>query len=283
MVSNTSSGSPHHITLDDRAAEILTLLNVPDGERGTDLVRRVKTFIQCNGYDGVRRAAAGVGKQIAQDTQFRDSWAFTINAYNANLAHLSILYTLTHLVETSLRSNVDMLLTQAFRHGDWYRTPHLYLRREDIAYFVSDAMQPEIQWETVPGGKQPTQIRALNGSASFMEQLTFGWLMKIVLYGYQPPNRFLAGTLLTPEGKAVSASQAEKLLSSAKNARNAVAHNHYIPLNAYQSAHQNLVTLLQLLRFDLVKAIPRIEGMRKKRMDKVHADLVAASSQAKGQ
>ncbi|MGH2385467.1 MAG: hypothetical protein ACRDGB_10515, partial [Candidatus Limnocylindria bacterium] len=61
--------------------------------KGTiDLHRRIATFCRVNGYEGVLAAA----EQTGSVADVQDRWAYTVAAYNNNLARLSHLYTLLH-------------------------------------------------------------------------------------------------------------------------------------------------------------------------------------------
>lgn len=246
----------------DSAIVILRTLGYqrPDADPG--LLARVEKFVACNGAEGVRRAAEGIQARVASG-KVADPWGYTVEAYNRSLAQLSHLYSLVNLVESGLRSRVDIGYTRAVG-PHWHRTPHLYLPSQPpyvVINFVADGGQPRIRWAPAGPGRQPTQIEDLGSGAAFLQELTFGWLNQLVLHGYTARGA-LHDILLTADGQRITHSEATALLAAAKDTRNDVAHNKYVSPNAYETARRSLVRLLDLLRFDVPRTIQRMERER---------------------
>jgi|SRR5581483_9595968 len=85
-------------------------------------------------------------------------------------------------------------------------------------------------------------------------------LVQIVLHGHNGPLRLV---LVHPDGTAVRYNQVRQLLDSARQVRNAVAHNRSLTDEHYHKASRTLVQLLKMLRFDVPRALLRIEAMRR--------------------
>jgi len=133
-------------TVADRVRAVFTTLKLAPGDMA--LRRQVGTFITCNGYQSVLRAAQLTAKQ-AEREDIADPWAYTIAVYNGNLARLSHLYTLTHWVENGLRSQFD-LHYGATLGATWHRFPDQYLPRDSPANFLSLHASMGVESRDVP-------------------------------------------------------------------------------------------------------------------------------------
>ncbi len=244
------------VTFDDRAASVLAVLNLPKSD--PPLLRRVRTFIECNGYEAILRAARYTAARAAKEP-VHDPWAYTINVYNNNLARLEHLYVLTHWAENGLRSQVDLRMSAALGET-WYRFPERYLPANQVDYFFGDASHRDLRWEADTHAARGRRVADLANPAEFLEQITLGWLTRIVVHNY---HSYLRGILITLAGAPVTRDEAAALLDAAKTARNAVAHNRYLTNEQYRMAVAKLPRLLELLRFDVSKALQRIEGSRR--------------------
>jgi hypothetical protein len=235
----------------------LAALGTADPDADPLLRGRVRTFIECNGYEGVLRAAQMTGRKARREA-IADPWAYTVQVFNATLARLSYLYTLVHLAENALRSQVDLAFTRA--HGaNWYQFPAYYVPAGRENDFVGDATHQHLRWDTYTHPGLPRQIVALESSAAFLEGISMGWLVRMVLSGYGGPLR---GVLLNPDGTVMRLNLAERLLEIARKVRLAVAHNHSITNEEFREAADALVRLLEALRFDVPRALQRIERVR---------------------
>jgi hypothetical protein len=203
------------------------------------------------------RAAQYTAKRAAKEP-ISDPWAYTVAVFNNNLARLGLLYDLTHWAESGIRSQVDLGLSVAF--GDtWYRYPERYLPTHQLTYFIGDAAHRDLRWESDTRAAAGKRVADYPSPADFLEQITFGWLIQIVLHGYYA---HLRGILVTRDGKPVTRDEAISLLEAARVARNAVAHNRYMTNEQYRWSITRLLRLLELLRFDVAKAIQRLARSR---------------------
>lgn len=233
----------------------LGLSAVPPGD--PDMRRRVSTFITCNGYEGVLRAAQYAAARAVKE-HIEDPWAYTVRAYNNNLARLSFLYVLVHWTESGLRSQVDIRFTRPFG-AQWYRFPERYLPVGLVQYFWGDAAHKELRWESAPTAVGGKRVADCGSGAEFLEQISLGWLAHIIVHGY---DGHLGRFLVSPSGGQIIRSEAQSLLEAAKKARNAVAHNRYLTNDEYREASAKLLHLLKVLEFDVAKALQRIETAR---------------------
>lgn len=252
-------------TVEDRVRAVFTTLKLAPGDMA--LRRQVGTFITCNGYQSVLRAAQLTAKQ-AEREDIADPWAYTIAVYNGNLARLSHLYTLTHWVENGLRSQFD-LHYGATLGATWHRFPDQYLPRDSPANFLSLHASMGVESRDVPWsdrGRPRKEITRPADAALFLETVTFGWLLTMVRYLHSRTQG--RGILMTAAGRFTSPQQARALLDTAKMARNVVAHNHYLDTGRYESHRAELSTLLEILHFDVIRALTRTEAIR--------ADIVTA-------
>jgi hypothetical protein len=252
-VNSTASDDP----LEQRAATVLALLGIADPGADPLLRGRVMTFIECNGFEGVLRAARVTARRVSREP-IADSWAYAVQVFNGTLARLSFLYSLVHLVENALRSQVDLAYVRAWG-PDWYLVPSRYVPPGRKSEFVGDAAHRHLRWDPRADPRQPRCILPLASSAASLEGISFGWLVQIVLHGH---TGHLQRVLVNPDETVVRRSQAERLLNIARRARNAVAHNRAIPDEEFREAVDALVRLLEALRFDVPKALNRIERTR---------------------
>lgn len=239
-----------------RAATVLAALGIATNA-APELHRHVKTFIACNGYDSVLRATRYTASQMTKEF-VHDPWAYTIHVFNGHLARLSYLYTLTHWIESALRSQIDLRLTVAL--GDvWYRFPARYLPVRAAETFFGDAALRAIRWERDHNAVTGKRVAEYASAGEFIEELTVGWLIQIVVHGY---HGNLRGMLATPMGNLATLPEARALLERARDARNVVAHNRYLTNEEFADAQSKLPRLLTLLQFDVRKALERSEAAR---------------------
>jgi len=230
-------------TLDERATQVLDVLGLPTD--APDLRDRVKTFIVCNGYHGVLAAAANTARH-AQGGTVANPWAYTVGVYNNNLAQLSHLYYLTHWAETGLRSQLDLHYVVA--NGEaWHRFPDTYLppRRVDNFFAAHGAMG--IRWQYVRGAGRRQEIVTPATPAEFLEKVTMGWLIQMVIHVHQHTRS--RGILVTRTGKRIATSEVIRLVEAARDARNDVAHNHLLTLDQYTRYRDTLRRLLEIMRY----------------------------------
>jgi len=120
---NTPISPPTSIV--DRVTAVLTQLSLPVADQ--QLRARVQTFIHCNGFYGVQQAITYTAAQVRQQgSAINDPWAYAVRVYNDNLSRLSYLYTLSHWVESGLRSQVDHYYS-ATLGTTWHADPSKYL------------------------------------------------------------------------------------------------------------------------------------------------------------
>lgn len=220
----------------------------------TDLHRRIATFCRLNGHEGVLAAA----EQTGSVADIQDRWAYTVAAYNNNLARLSHLYTLLHWTENSLRSHLDELLTDAIGI-DWFRHPRDYLPPEHAARLAVGESDPWIDREDNPACLDGRCIATTYASgAAFLRETSFGTVKLVTINACYALNRPF---LVEAAGNPIRRKQAKKLLESANQSRNLVAHSRtvHLDLNTYTKRVNKLNDLLIAMRFDLAKALFRWE------------------------
>jgi hypothetical protein len=269
---------PSPPTLDARALQVLVTLGHPStvATDDPDLFRRVRTFIVCNGYEGVLRAAhytasRSAKREIGED--IGEPWPYTVRVFNNNLARMSHLYVLTHWAESGLRSQVDLRLTRPFGAA-WYRFPERYLSAGRVQYFWGDAAHRELRWETDRAAAAGKRVADYGSGAAFLDQISMGWLVNIVVYSYEG---HLGRFLVAASGDLVILTEAASLLDAAKKARNAVAHNRYLKNDEYREASAKLLRLLNALQFDVAKALLRVEAARRGVLGRALRDLNAGA------
>jgi hypothetical protein len=243
-------------TLDECAGAIMALI----GLDATNAVERKKiaTFIRCNGYLPVWRAAERTRDYVTRGGTLRNPWQYTVAVFNTNLAFLSLLYPLTHWVESGLRSQLD--LYQAGMYGStWYQLPTRYLRGNQLDYFVNDATMPAVVWDQTTRGAGGRTIAAFSTSADFLEAVNFGWLLQMIVFCH---GREPAKLLVPPDGVPLASSALDLLLAAAKEARNDVAHHHFLDDARFSRLHNALNKLLVILHFDVERALKNVEGRR---------------------
>ncbi len=79
-------------SLDHAALAIMTPLGIDHSDH--TMLQKVKTFVRCNGYTPVARAA-GTTHSAQQRGAISDPWAYTVSTFNTNLVLLEQLYQLT--------------------------------------------------------------------------------------------------------------------------------------------------------------------------------------------
>ncbi len=243
-------------TLDERATEVLSVLGLPTDT--PDLRDRVKTFIVCNGYYGVLAAARKTADH-ARGGRVATPWAYTVGVYNNNLAQLSHLYYLTYWAETGLRSQLDLYYVVA--NGEaWHRFPDTYLPSGRVDNFFAAHDNIGIRWQYVRGPGRRREIVAPATLAAFLEKVTMGWLIQMVIHLHQQTRS--RGILVTRAGERIATSEVIRLVEAAKDARNDVAHNHLLTLNQYTRYRDDLLRLLEIMRYDVDKAVAGVERVR---------------------
>jgi len=242
-------------TASDQATRILTNLGLPTDDM--NVRKRVETFIICNGYAGVQRAAQLTQRQMQRNPQLvADPWPYTVRVYNANAARLSYLYVLTHWAESGLRSQLHHYQLRALGET-WHRFPTNYLNGRQIHDFIQQTRWL-ITWDKPPG--MPEQVARPATPTEFLEQISLAWLAKMVLFAHRKNARLI---LVHPIDGNIDYQRAESILKASEDARNAVAHHKYITNEAYAKGEAALLKLLHLLQFDVAKALRGVEIERR--------------------
>ncbi len=257
---NVNPGSRPPVTLDERAAAILATLHVPHAD--PEDRRRLRTFIQCNGYRSVLDAARYTASQAKKET-IDNPWAYTIQVYNGNLARLSYLYGLIHWAEAGLRSQLDAHYVPLFG-ATWHVSPEKYLSINSVNQFL-EAHKPfgHITAREVRGGAGAIVRKEIVTPATpseFLEHVTTGWLVSMVRYLHDRSRS--RAILVQPNGDQTSPQEAGLFYQQLKDARNAVAHNNYMSNEEFTKYQATLLTLLGVLHFDVAKALGRVEEIR---------------------
>jgi hypothetical protein len=245
--------TPH--SLEDGTLSVMRHIGLPADDQ--DHRRKIATFIRCNGYMPVWRAANFTRDRQEHHT-VRDPWKYTISVFNTNLVLLERLYPLTHWVEMGLRSQLDLAYCTK-RGANWYRFPERYLPHTSVTNFVKDASMPDIFWEDTTIGIAHQMIREMESSGAFLEAVTFGWLVAMVQYCHEQDKHSI---LVRPGGRLLLTSEVERLLKPAKEARNDVAHNRFIDINKFRYYDKYLLELLDILHFDVDRAKTRLQAQR---------------------
>jgi len=239
-------------TLHECVMTLLTLLELPVNDDG--LRQRVKTFILCNGFDGVYRAARFTAIRGNHEPNIiAEPWSYTVRVYNGNLARLNYLYTLSHWAESGLRSQLDLHYTVTLGET-WPRDPRRYLDGREVNSFLQ-ATRNLLPWEQVPGVPM-MQVSDAITSTEFLERISLSWLKQMVLKIHGGDARRI---LVGQDGRTINYQRAKSLLEAAVTIRNAVAHNRYLTNEVYTKGEQNLLDLLAILHFDVAKALRNLE------------------------
>ncbi len=243
-------------TLDGRSVQVLTVLGLPtDDAVWRD---RIKTFIVCNGYHSVLSAALATARRM-RTGRVSAPWGYTVGVYNNNLAQLSYLYYLTHWAETGLRSQLD--LHYVIANGEaWHRFPDNYLPIGRVDNFFAAHNETGIHWEHLQGPGRRREIVAPTSPADFLERVTMGWLIQMVIYLHLRTRS--RGILVARSGDTITTTEATSLVETARDARNAVAHNRSITLDQYTRYRDRLLRLLKIMRYDVDKAVAGVESLR---------------------
>lgn len=268
MNSNPQAGSPANVT--GRARVVLTTLGLPTGNPAPR--HQVETFITCNGYQGVLRAATYTARRATQE-QIRDPWAYTIDVYNGNLARLSYLYLLVHWIESGLRSQLDLYYAGA-GGATWHRVPERYLPRDSVTQFLVEHAHLGIKAEYPRQSSATREVVEPEEAADFLERVMFGPLVTMVIYAHR---RQPARILVPPEGRLLP-SAAESRLRGVKDIRNIVAHNQYVDNRGFEKYEGQLLDVLSVLRFDVAKALSRSEERRTRLVQRKLMELRQESS-----
>ena len=237
------------------------------GSSDEDLARQIEKFIRCNGQLGVIKAANVVARRRRNESvPLRDPWAYCIRVFNASAARSIVLHQLMYLLENSLRSRVDVLMSEA-DGPDWYRDLASYLPREIAPVFQTD-LQFEAVQERAGGTPPPFAIRRFKQGVTYTERIPFWGLIAIITHNYAkgplyelfvPPA---AGQRLDPEFVTSG-------LDKIRSARNAVAHHRPISPELYEQSRIRVNRLLEHLEFDVVRAADRIGAA----VDELHKEL----------
>jgi len=237
----------------ERARAVMAHLDIPLND--ARMLRQVRKFIACNGYIDVLNAAE-ITKEEAQRITINSKWGHTIGVYNKNFARLSYLYTLTHWVESGLRSQVDIYYTRHFGIM-WHLHPDKYIYPNSVALFRDMSKSGIIAQQDKNGRIEITEPTTAH---KFLSRLTLGILSSMVLYLHIGTRG--AGVLVDSRGNKTSRQDVRSALKDAKNARNAVAHNRTMHPKEFDEYNNKLLKLLHLMGFDVAQAIDRAEEAR---------------------
>lgn len=230
-------------------------LCAPTGQDVHRLQRLPQRHAGCAHYDPT--TAAHITTRQRQRTKISDPWLYTIGVYNGTLARLSYLYALTHWVENGLRSQVDLYYLRT-RGTTWHRYPDQYLPVNSVAEFLELHKPMGLTYNIVRGGR--AEITQPDTPGQFLQAVTFGFLLSMVRILHY--NTKGSGILVQPSGQPTSRQQITALLEGAKDARNAVAHNHALDSGRFSRYNNQLLMLLTTLHFDVAKAMRRSESVR---------------------
>jgi hypothetical protein len=241
-------------SLPDRTSAILSALRIPANDSA--LRQRIETFIVCNGFYGVYRVAIEVARHMAQHPgTIYDPWAYTVRAYNGNLARLSYLYTLTHWAENGLRSQLDAYQMMALG-AMWHRDPRRYLDGRQVNSFQIE-YAAQFTWRE-QANRPEKLIDDPATPSELLERISLAWLNQMVLKVHRGNPR----AILASRGNVVDYLRAEALLRQAATIRNAVAHNRLIGNDVFHKGEADLLALLAVLQFDVAEALRNSERER---------------------
>lgn len=242
--------------LSGQAVAILARLQLPLDD--AVLRRRIETFILCNGFHGVYVATQSTAKLITRNhaEAVKDPWPYTIRLFNQNLARSSYLYTLTHWVENGLRSQLDLHHTK-YLGATWHTRPNSYMEPRHVIRFQTDHQQ-ELSWRDQAVGPEKL-IEEPSTPVEFLQRISFRWLAHFVSFAHKKNNRLI---LVRADGTLSDPRLVATLLDAAVDIRNDVAHNRPVRNEVFTKAEQQLLQLLDLLRFDVAKALEESEIQR---------------------
>lgn len=246
--------TPWDERLDTYTREVLQVLGLPDS--APELFRRVRGFIRCNGYAGVR-AAAEETAETARRSSVKEPWGHARSVFNQGMARGNVLHGLLHLAETGLRSWVDLRL-HASRGATWHHTVGGLLDPNGRQQLNTDL--DRITINDPHGGRRKAIPSDYATPAEFLEAVSFGTLRAIIRSTY---TKTYGPVLVRPgDGRDVPASELHADLDSINEARNAVAHCRIVTRAAFEQVAKKLGALLELLQFDVPRTIYRTERAR---------------------
>ncbi len=260
-------------TVPEKVTVILTTLGLTVGD--ADLRRRIGTFITCNGYEAVLEAARETVKVARRQAKtIADPWPYTIRVYNTNIAHLEHLYILTHLAETGLRSQVNQHYIMGVGGDEWHRDPRRYVEPRLIADFVGKTK--ELGWGVDRAGNRI--VERPDTPDKFLALISMSQLNQIALRAHaKTPLAILKDPTPKPGARAeIDHSRIERLLMSARDARNDVAHNRFVKASVFDERKTDLLDLLRILHFDVGKTLRGIVAQSSPIMAGVIAGLEGA-------
>ena len=238
----------------DIANQVVILL----GADATDeaLIRQIGKFIKCNGALGVMKAAnivAARRKTTAEPVV--NPWAYCIQVFNGNAARSVVLHQSIYLLENSLRSRIDYLMTSSGGE-EWYRDVHTYLTRDIAPVFLSDQQFQDVQ-DRSGSDDPPYPIQRFKVGSTFCERIPFWGLQAIVTHNYAKGPLYDLFTCPRPSER-LDPGLVSSSLDKIRDVRNTVAHHRAISPQLYLKATAICDLFLEHLEFDMYKTEERI-------------------------
>jgi hypothetical protein len=193
----------------------------------------------------LQAARAGTAAAVAEP------WVYLRAVVNGRPARAQHLYLLLFLWETSLRARIDYEYSVTAGE-DWFRDPDQYLSIGHAFHLYTD--QAEL-FERDTTGKLLVGSR-YRTARGFMRELYLGALHNMLLDKW---DTVFKARLPHPLQGEIIASQVNSWLRDAFSARREVMHADRIELAFFQQSVAALTLLLEMLGFDVTKALAAIE------------------------
>jgi hypothetical protein len=220
--------------------------------------QKIARFIKVNGLWWVMAACRIAARRIADGEagalpKVTEPWDYLKAVTNGRPARATYLYLMLNLWESALRARVDLELTVA-KGANWYHNPRDYMSDGHLEHLRTE--QPGLFVD--PTTADPViDTTKFNTARKFLGALYLTGLHNIVQEAW---DRRFRKRLLHPSGAEVLATQLNKWLRDAYDARKEVAHVAPITNTFFRQSTDSLRNLLELLEFDVDKTINAIEA-----------------------
>ena len=219
---------------------------------------KIARFIRVNGLWWVMAAARIAATRIAAGAngtavKVDDPWDYLKAVVNGRPARATYLYLMLNLWESSLRSRMDLELTIA-KGETWYHRPLDYLSPGHVEHLRTEQRDLFVD----PTESDPRVDQTLYKSARrFLGALYLPGLHNILQEAW---DRRFKERLVAPDAAQIQATQLNKWLRDAYDARKEVAHSAPISNPFFRQSADSVRRLLELLEFDVDKTLSAIEA-----------------------
>lgn len=244
--------------------QIASLLGVPPGDTYTR--DNIRDFIYCNGYLGLREAAAETVSTIARGRTVQHPWKHTVGVYNGMIGRAGLLYHLLHLIEQSLRSWLSIHMDAV--HGEaWHLELPRLLDASTMPLVQRDLDRARIV-DRITSRERSPDLPDFSSGAEFIQYLDLHTLIRLIGFAYGPPRRRPYGMLWRDPNPATEVmedvpwTKLAKHLYTARRLRNDVMHHRGVTRNQFQAVEPELQWLLLKLGHNIDRVVFRTELAR---------------------